>query len=149
MDELVRKSDILVICCPLNRETCKILDAERISKMKPTAYLINAARGAIVDQEALADALSRNRLAGAGLDVFAQEPESADHPLMKLENVVLTPHSVALTDQCIHDIWAACVEATLDVMHGREPRNIVNHADLDSKLWPAKLARYQATFGED
>jgi D-3-phosphoglycerate dehydrogenase len=148
LDELVSESDILAICCPLNEDTRELIDAARIARMKPTAYLINAARGAIVDQDALAEALSCGQLAGAGLDVFVREPEAADHAIMRLENVVLAPHSVALTDQCIHDIWVACVEATLDVMHGREPCNVVNRADLGSTSWPAKLARFRAAFGE-
>jgi glyoxylate/hydroxypyruvate reductase len=90
--ELVEKSDFIFIICPLTSETRKMFNAEVFAKMKPTSVLINVARGDIVDQEALYDALKNNKIFAAGLDVTSPEPLPADHPLMTLENCVIIPH---------------------------------------------------------
>ncbi|HVK13090.1 MAG TPA: NAD(P)-dependent oxidoreductase, partial [Gemmataceae bacterium] len=100
LDELLRESDYVVVCCALTAETRHLLDAGRIALMKPTAHLVNVARGPIVDQAALTAALRANRIAGAGLDVFDPEPVAPDDPLLALENVILTPHAICWTDEC-------------------------------------------------
>jgi phosphoglycerate dehydrogenase-like enzyme len=116
--------------------------------MKPTAYLINTARGPIVDQRALTEALKTHRIAGAGLDVFDPEPPDADsEDLLKLDNVVLSPHSIAMTDELVSRCGALNVEAVLDVMYGREPKAIVQpratlHAD-----WRRRLGANRRRFG--
>jgi len=97
LDRLVGESDALVLAAPLTGETRGILSAERIRALRPGAVLINVARGALVDEEALLDALSEGRLRGAGLDVFAVEPLPEDHPLWRLPNVLLTPHTAAVS----------------------------------------------------
>jgi D-3-phosphoglycerate dehydrogenase len=147
LDQVFKASDILSINCPLNETTRNLVSAERLALMKPTAYLINTARGPIVDQKALTEILSEGRIAGAGLDVFAQEPISADDPLLKLENVILTPHALCQTDQCIRGVGALDVRAVLDVMHGREPVGIVNREILEDKTWRKKLEEYREKFG--
>ena len=112
--------------CPLTPETHHIVNAERLALMKPTAYLINTARGPIVDQKALTEVLQERRIAGAGLDVLEQEPPDPDDPILKLDNVILAPHALCWTDQCFAGNGAADVKAVLEVQHGRVPRGVVN-----------------------
>ncbi|MEM7021794.1 MAG: NAD(P)-dependent oxidoreductase [Pseudomonadota bacterium] len=147
LDELFRESDVLSISCPLTDETHHIVNAERLASMKPSAFLINTSRGPVVDQKALTGALQQGQLAGAGLDVFEQEPNPVDDPLYAMENVLLTPHALCWTDQCFAGIGAADVKAVLDVMHGRVPTGIVNREVTDQPAWQAKLAKYRQAFG--
>ncbi len=92
LDDLLRASDVVMVACPLTAETRHLLNAERLALMKPTATLINVARGGIIDEAALGEVLRERRIAGAGLDVFEVEPLPADSPLWDLDNVILTPH---------------------------------------------------------
>jgi phosphoglycerate dehydrogenase-like enzyme len=147
LEELFREADVLSISCPLNDETHHIVNAERLALMKPSAFLINTARGPVVDQAALTRALQEGRLAGAGLDVFETEPNPAGDPLYALDNVLLTPHSLCWTDQCFAGIGAADIKAVLDVMHGRVPTGLVNREVVEQAGWLAKLDRYRQTFG--
>ena len=147
LEELFRESDVLSVSCPLNEETRHIVNAERLALMKPTAYLINTSRGPVVDEMALTRALQEGRIAGAGLDVFEQEPSPVENPLYRLDNVILTPHALCWTDQCFAGIGAADVKAVLDVMHGRVPTGIVNREIVERPTWRAKLEGYGATFG--
>ncbi len=147
LDEIFKESDILTVNCPLNDSTRNIVSAEKLSLMKPTAYLINTARGPIVDQKALTEVLTEGRIAGAGLDVFAEEPTAADDPILKLDNVIVTPHALCWTDQCFGGIGAADVNAVLNVMHGKAPVGIVNKEILDNESWQEKLKRFRRTFG--
>ncbi|HSO46324.1 MAG TPA: NAD(P)-dependent oxidoreductase [Rhizobiaceae bacterium] len=147
LDDLFARSDVLSVSCPLTPETRHIVNAERIAMMKPSAYLINTARGPIVDQKALAQALQERRIAGAGLDVLEQEPPDLDDPLLKLDNVILAPHALCWTDQCFAGNGAADVRAVLDVQHGREPRGVVNREVLATEVWKRRLAQYARRFG--
>jgi D-3-phosphoglycerate dehydrogenase len=147
LEELFREADVLSVSCPLNDETHHIVNAERLALMKPSAYLINTSRGPVVDEKALTSALQERRIAGAGLDVFEQEPSPADNPLYRLDNVIVTPHALCWTDQCFAGIGAADVKAVFDVMHGRVPTGIVNREIVDRPTWLDKLARYAAQFG--
>jgi phosphoglycerate dehydrogenase-like enzyme len=147
LEELFREADVLSISCPLNDETHHIVNAQRLALMKPTAYLINTSRGPVVDEKALTRVLQERRIAGAGLDVFEQEPSPADNPLYRLDNVLVTPHALCWTDQCFAGIGAADVKAVFDVMHGRVPTGIVNRDIVDRPAWREKLKRYQAAFG--
>ena len=132
---------MLSVSCPLNDETHHIVNAERLALMKPTAYLINTARGPVVDEQALTRVLQEGAIAGAGLDVFEQEPSPAENPIYRLDNVLVTPHALCWTDQCFAGIGAADVMATFDVMHGRVPTGIVNREVVDHPGWRAKLER--------
>ena len=147
IEELFSRADVLSVSCPLTEETRHIVNAGRIAMMKPTAYLINTARGPIVDQKALTKALQENRIAGAGLDVLEQEPPDADDPILKLDNVILAPHALCWTDQCFAGNGAADVRAVLDVMHGRDPRGVVNGEVLATDRWKERLSGYAARFG--
>ena len=147
LDELFARSDILCVNCPLTPETHHIVNAERLALMKPTAYFINTARGPIVDQKALTKALQENRIAGAGLDVFEQEPTDPDDPLLKLDNIIAAPHALCWTDQCFAGNGAADIRAVLDVMKGQQPRGVVNREVLEKDGFKAKLKRFGARFG--
>ena len=120
LDELMRLSDVVSIHATLSPETRGLIDARRIGLMKPGAYLINTARGAIVDTQALVEALRTQRIAGAGLDVFDEEPLPAGHPLTRLPNVVLTPHLGWPTDEAYGRFAAAAADVLLAYLDGEE-----------------------------
>jgi glycerate dehydrogenase len=125
LEELFRQSDVVSLHCPLTPQTHKLVNAERLAMMKPSAYLINTSRGPLVDEQALAEALNSGRIAGAGLDVLAAEPPPADNPLLAAKNCCITPHIAWATRaarQRLLDTTAANVRAFLD---GR-PQNVVN-----------------------
>lgn len=147
IEELFRKADFLSVSVPLSEATRHIVGERLLALMKPTAYVINTARGPVVDQKALHEALRTGRIAGAGLDVFEVEPCPADEPILKLENVVLAPHALCWTDECFAGNGAADVRAVLDVMHGRVPRGIVNREIVDQDVWRGKLEALKARFG--
>lgn len=130
LEELLRTSDFVCITCALTDETRRLLNAERLKLMKPTAYLVNVARGAIVDQAALTQALQTGQIAGAGLDVFDPEPVAADDPLLALENVIVAPHALCWTDECFRLIGHSAVRSLLDVAAGRVPAHVVNREAL-------------------
>ena len=147
MEEVFRRADVLCVNCPLTPETKHLVNAERLALMKPTAYLINTARGPIVDQKALAKVLTERRIAGAGLDVLESEPPDPNDPILKLDNVILAPHALCWTDQCFAGNGAADVRAVLDIQHGRVPRGVVNRAVLDQPRFKARLESYRSRFG--
>jgi len=113
--------------------------------MKPTAFLINCARGPVVDQRALTKVLQERQIAGAGLDVFDPEPPHPDDPLLKLDNIITTPHALCWTDQMFEGIGATDVKAVLDLSRGQVPAGIVNGAVLDNPVWQQRIARYRAS----
>lgn len=147
LDDVFRRADVLSVSCPLTPQTHHLVNAARIGLMKPTAYLINTARGPIVDQAALTQALQARRIAGAGLDVLEQEPPDPDDPILKLDNAILTPHALCWTDQCFAGNGAADVRAVLEVQQGRVPRGVVNRAVLDASRWRERLAEFGRRFG--
>ena len=148
LEDVFRRGDVVSVSCPLNSETRHLVNAERLALMKPTAYLINTARGPIVDQKALTAVLQQGRIAGAGLDVLEQEPPDPNDPILKLDNVIFAPHALCWTDQCFAGNGAADVRAVLDVQHGREPRLVVNKAVLATSAWKNRMAEYRKRFGE-
>jgi D-3-phosphoglycerate dehydrogenase len=147
LDQVFREADFLCVNCPLSDNTRHLVNAERLALMKPTAFLVNTARGPIVDQAALTKVLQDRRIAGAGLDVFEQEPPDADDPILRLDNVILAPHGLCWTDQIFEGNGAADVRAVLDVMAGRVPTGIVNRDVVDSPGWQGRLADYAKTSG--
>ncbi|OLC79143.1 MAG: lactate dehydrogenase [Acidobacteria bacterium 13_1_40CM_4_65_8] len=120
LDDLLRESDIVSIHATLAPESRGLLDGRRLALMKPTAYLINTARGPIVDEGALVTALSEQRIAGAGLDVFDQEPLGAGHPFTRLDNVVLTPHIGWPTDEAYERFSDAAADVLIAYLEGRD-----------------------------
>jgi len=147
LETVFRDSDIVTVNCPLSAATRGLVNAERLALMKRNAILINTARGPIVDQVALTEALATGQIAGAGLDVFSPEPPTADDPLLKLDNVVLAPHSLAMTDELIRACGALTIESVIDVMHGREPKAIVQRRVTSHPNWTERLTRNRAKFG--
>lgn len=146
LDHVFREADFVCVNCPLSDETHHLVNAERLGLMKPTAFLVNTARGPIVDQRALTEALRERRIAGAGLDVFEQEPPDADDPLLILDNVIVTPHALCWTDQLFAGSGAADVRAVMAVMAGHVPKGIVNRDVIDRPGWQARLAGYAQRF---
>lgn len=125
MDELLETADVVSLHCPLNDETRGMIDAAAIAKMKRGAMLINTARGAIVNSEALAEAVASGHLAGAGLDVYPDEPH-IPACLLKQQRIVLTPHVGANTADTRYAMAEACSKQILDALAGKRPENIVN-----------------------
>ena len=124
--ELLRASDVVTVHTPLTPETKGLIGEAQFKLMRPTAFLINAARGPVVDEQALFTALTEGRIAGAGLDVFDQEPPDPRNPLFTLPNVVLTPHSAGLTVECVIRMATGAARAIVDVLEGRRPPHVVN-----------------------
>ncbi len=126
LDTVLRESDFVVACCLLNEETRHLLGAPQFAQMRPTAYFINVARGPIVDEAALIAALRSGQIAGAALDVFEQEPVRPDNPLLAMDNVIVTPHSLCWTDECFHNMAATGLASIVDALGGRKPEFVVN-----------------------
>jgi len=137
--QLMAESDFVVITCLLNDETHHLIGAEALSRMQPHAFLINVARGPVVDEAALYQALQDRCIAGAALDVFEEEPTPRANPLLALDNVIVTPHSLAWTDELFRNIAGTAIGAILSVHRRERPRFVVNpevlaHARLRSWL---------------
>ena len=147
LDTVFRESDFVAMNTPLAPETRHLVNRERLSLMKPTAYLINTSRGPVVDQAALVEALTSGVIAGAGIDVFDPEPPAADEPLLALDNVIVTPHALCWTDQCFAGIGASAIGAVLDVKQGTAPTHLVDRAAAGSARFQARLDAYRDAFG--
>jgi len=126
LDEVLRESDYVVICVPLTKETANLIEAKELALMKASAFLINSSRGGIVDEAALYDHLVKGKIAGAALDVFAQEPPSSDHPLLGLDNFIATPHIGGMTAEAMRRMAITVAEEILRVLHGERPKYPVN-----------------------
>ena len=124
LEALLGISDYVSVHPPLSAETHHLIGAEQLRQMKPGAYLINTARGPVVDEQALIAALERGEIAGAGLDVFEREPLAGDSPLVAMENVVLTPHSASFSDQAFAGLKRRVGETVVEVMEGRWPHRV-------------------------
>ena len=133
LERVMAEADFVVVMCLLNESTRGLINAKRIALMKPTAYLLNMARGPIVDEAALIDALKARRIAGAGLDVFEVEPTPAGNPLLAMDNVIATPHSLSWTDECARDIATDALTGIVALSQGRRPVYVVN-TDVLAKL---------------
>lgn len=136
MKTLFRESDVISLHIPLLPETQKLIGLKELGWMKPDAFLINTSRGGILDEAALVQCLKERRIAGAGLDVFAQEPLEKDNPLKDLDNVILTPHTAALTRECVTRLAVEAARAAIDVLNGKRPsEGIVNPEVLSQPRW--------------
>jgi phosphoglycerate dehydrogenase-like enzyme len=146
LDQLLGDSDYVLVNCPLTPETRGLLGSDQFALMKRNAVLINTARGPIVNEAALIEALQSGRIAGAALDVFESEPLSADSPLIRMDNVILTSHSIAWTEELFRDMGRIDCEGALAVYRGEPPRHVVNPQVLDNPQFLQKLARRKAAF---
>jgi phosphoglycerate dehydrogenase-like enzyme len=141
LDVVLGESQVLVITAALTEETRHLIDASRLSLMRPGAIVVNVARGPIVDEPALVAALASGRLAGAGLDVFETEPLPRSSELVTMPNVVLAPHALAWTDEMALGNGRSAVRAILDVYSGRVPAMLANPAVAASPAFLARLTK--------
>lgn len=149
LEPLLEQSDFVCVLCALTAETRGLVDARCLAKMKRSAYLINTARGPIVDETALAAALAAGEIAGAGLDVFEQEPLPLSSPLRTMPNVILAPHALAWTEELARDNSLEACRNIVAVARGEAPRHIVNREVLSHPGFLAKLARHRREKGSD
>lgn len=143
LETVFRESDFVAINCPHTAETEGMIGADLFALMKPTAYFVNTARGPIVRQADLTAALQAGQLAGAGLDVFEEEPLPTDHPLIGMNNVILSPHALAWTDDLYRDNGVGALENILAIFQGNLPKYIVNRAVTEQSVFQAKLNKLQ------
>lgn len=143
MQSLLEQADFVVVLCPLTPETRGLIGSTELGWMKSDAVLINVARGPIVDEQALVDALRRASIGGAALDVFEREPLDAASPLIALGNVILTSHSIGWTEELFRDMGQIACEGALAVRCGEVPANVVNREVLDRPGFRRKLDSYK------
>lgn len=133
LEEVLREADYVSIHTPLNDQTRHLMGEKEFSLMKPSAYLINTARGPIIDEKAMIKALEEKRIAGAGLDVFETEPVEPDNPLLKMDNVITIPHTASYSDAAVKTAPASVGKQAAALLSGRWPRNIINK-DVKPKI---------------
>jgi len=126
IDEICREADLISLHAPLRPETHHLVDARRIATMRPTAILVNTARGGLVDLDALAEALAARRILGAGLDVFEHEPPAPTHPIFALDNVVVTNHIGWYSEESMRDLQRKAAEEAVRVLRGETPLHWLN-----------------------
>lgn len=142
LDELLARADFVSIHCPRDATTLGMFGDAQFARMKPSAYFVQTARGGIHDEAALARALAEGRIAGAGVDVFLQEPPPPDHPLMAFDNVIVTPHTAGITEEALRGMAEAAALQWIEIFAGRVPPRLVN-----PDAWPRYSARFEAIFG--
>ena len=147
MEKLLREADFVSISCPLNEKTFHLVGEKELKTMKETAFLINTSRGPVVDEAVLTKALQENWIRGAAIDVFEQEPTPADNPLLKLDNVIVTPHAVGSTDEVWSGKWDENVAQVLALAEGKKPESLVNKEIWDTPQFQEKLRKFLAETG--
>ena len=142
LDDLLRRADFVSISCPLDSKSRGMIGAREFALMQPHAYFVTTARGFIHDEEALEEALREKRIAGAGLDVWAKEPPPPDHPLLRFDNVLASPHTAGVTREARINMGRIAAEQILDALDGRRPPRIIN-----PEVWPVYARRFERAFG--
>ena len=135
--DLLAVADVVSLHVPLRDATRQLIDADALAQMKSDAILINTGRGAVVDETALIAALETGRIAGAGLDVFESEAMAADYPLLRLDNVVLSPHLAGSAEECLERAAVEVADQVIDVLQGRRPANLVNPEVWERRRLPS------------
>ncbi len=143
LPELMAEADFISIHCPLTEETRGLIGARELALMKPNAYLLNTARGGIVDENALYETLKHRRIAGAALDCFNEEPILTPHRFGDLDNVLLAPHSIAWTNESFRDMGRATCQFMVDLSLGVKPQGVLNPELFDRPSFKAKWKRFQ------
>lgn len=138
-DRIFAESDFIVLACPLTDDTRHLANAARLAAMKPGSALVNVARGPVVDEKALAEALAAKRIRGAVLDVFDTQPLARDHPFLKLDNVILSPHAAGITDESMKRMSQGAAEEAVRLLALERPVNLCN-----PEVWERHLQRHQA-----
>lgn len=139
LDELLEQSDFVSVHCPRNAETIGMIGAEQFAAMKPTAYFVTTARGGIHDEGALNQALKRGQVRGAGLDVWDMEPPPIDHPLLALDNVIVSPHTAGVTEESRRNVSLWAVDVWEAIIRGDAPPRMLN-----PDVWPRVRERFAA-----
>jgi phosphoglycerate dehydrogenase-like enzyme len=142
LDELLAGADFVSVHCPLSEATRGLLGRRELSLMKPTAYLLNTARGGIVDEEALYEVLAAGRIAGAAIDCFATEPLTAPPQFAELDNVLLAPHSIGWTEELFRDIGRMACRSMLELSLGRRPAGVLNPEVFDRPAFQERWRRW-------
>jgi D-3-phosphoglycerate dehydrogenase len=142
LDDLLRQAEFVSINCPLSRESRYMIGAREFGLMQPEAYFITTARGFIHDENALAEALSAKQIAGAGLDVWEEEPPPHDHKLMAFDNVLVSPHTAGATVESRENMARIAAEQVLDILDGKRPPRLINR-----EVWPAYRERFAGIMG--
>ena len=135
LEELCRRADVITIHVPMTAETRGLIDRRLLSVMRPGSFIINTSRGGVIHETELAEALRSGTIAGAGLDVFDEEPPRPDNPLLGLDNVILTPHAAALTRECVVRMAVLGAERVVDLFQGFLPDNVANPEVLTLERW--------------
>ena len=149
LDELLATADFVSLHCPLTEQTRNLIGPREFARMKPDAYLINTARGGIVNEDALFQVLKQRRIAGAALDCFAEEPVTRPHRFGELDNVLLAPHCIAWTAELFRDIGRAVCQGMLDLSLGKRPRGVVNPQVFERESFRQKWARLRVENSAD
>ena len=142
LDDLLREADFVSINCPLSRESRYMIGAREFGLMRPDAYFVTTARGFIHDENALAEALAAKQIAGAGLDVWEEEPPPHDHKLMAFDNVLISPHTAGATVESRENMARIAAEQVLDILDGKRPPRLIN-----PEVWPAYRERFAGIMG--
>ncbi|HVZ09569.1 NAD(P)-dependent oxidoreductase [Rhodopila sp.] len=142
LDDLLAQSDYVSVHCPLTKQSRGMMGAAQFARMKPEAYFITTARGFIHDEAALADALKAKRIAGAGLDVWEDEPPPHDHPLMAFDTVMVSPHVAGSTIEARENMGRIAAEQVLAILDGKKPPRLIN-----PEVWPAYRDRFTRILG--
>lgn len=130
LDNLLKEADFVAVHAALTKETRGLIGLKELEKMKPTAYLINTSRGAIIEEEALITVLKRKRIAGAALDVFSTEPINPDNSLLRFENVIVTPHIAGESQEALNETSLKVAQGAMRIMRDQVPENLVNESQL-------------------
>src|SRR3984957_11967396 len=142
LEAMLLQADYVSVNCPHTAETRGMMGAAQFAMMSPHSYFITTARGGIHDEAALAAALTAKQIAGAGLDVWEDEPPPSDHPLLHFDNVIVSPHTAGITRQSRHNIAKIAAEQMLEILDGKQPPRLLNH-----EVWPAYQDRFQRILG--
>jgi D-3-phosphoglycerate dehydrogenase len=142
LEDLLRVADYVSINCPHTAETRGMMGAQQFATMQAHAYFITTARGGIHDEVALTAALTAKQIMGAGLDVWEEEPPPSDHPLLRFDNVVVSPHTAGITRQSRHNIARIAAEQMLDILDGKKPPRLLN-----PEVWPVYRDRFARILG--
>lgn len=144
LGELMRRADIVSLHLPLNPSTRRLIGEAELRQMKPSAILVNTGRGGVIDEGALVRVLREGRIAGAGLDVYESETMPADYELLRLDNVVLTPHIAGSTAECLERTARAVVEQILEVLQGRRPPHLLKPESWNRRRTPSGVGAARA-----
>lgn len=142
LDDLMRRADFVTLHCPRTDETFGLIGYEQLSLMKPTAYFVNTSRGGTYKEDDLARILREKKIAGAGVDVFLEEPPPTDHPLMAFENVILTPHNAGTTYEAMANVAIYSADQWIEIMDGKVPSRLIN-----KEAWPKYSERFERIMG--